>query len=120
MDALIRSGYLYELAGLLYYVFFLTMTRGKNAARFSRRSKALTLVAAIALIGSVPLRYAAHPLAGVLMLVLVAIALLSTWLDRRRPEPPAGPEPRGARDRSRQPKAQTSSRLPSRSSKKQA
>lgn len=96
MDALIRSGYPYELAGLLYYVFFLTMTRGKNAARFSKRSKVLTLVASIALIGSVPLGYAAQPLAGALMLALVAIALVSTWLDRRRPEPPAGTEPPSA------------------------
>lgn len=120
MNALIQSGYPYELAGLLYYVFFLTMTRGKHAARFSLRSKVLTLVAAIALIGSVPLRYAAQPPAGVLLLALVAVALLSAWLDRRRPAPPAALEPRGARARARQPKAQTSSRLPSGSSKKQA
>lgn len=100
MDALIRSGYPYELAGLLYYLFFLAMSRGKNAARFSQRSRVLTLVAAIALIGSVPLRYAAHPLAGVLMLVLVAIALTSTWLDRGRPaQPPDAPERRPGRAR---------------------
>jgi hypothetical protein len=117
VDALIQSGYPYELAGLLYYVFFLTMTRGKNAARFSQRSKVLTLAAAIALIGSVPLHYAARPPAVVAMLALVAVAMASTWLDRRRPEPPAAPKVgRGKR----QPKAQTSSRLPSGSSKKQA
>jgi hypothetical protein len=117
VDALIQSGYPYELAGLLYYVFFLTMTRGKNAARFSQRSKVLTLAAAIALIGSVPLHYAAQPPAVVAMLALVAVAMVSTWLDRRRPEPPVAPKPR---PRKGQPKAQTSSRLPSRSSKKQA
>ncbi len=44
----------------------------------------LTLVAAIGLIGSVPLRYAAQPLAVVVMLGLVAAALCSTWLDRRK------------------------------------
>lgn len=117
VDALIQSGYPYELAGLLYYVFFLTMTRGKNAARFSQRSKVLTLAAAIALIGSVPLHYAAQPAAVVAMLALVAVAMASTWLDRRRPEPPAAPK---AGRGKRQPKAQTSSRLPSGSSKKQA
>ncbi len=104
VDALIATGYPYELAGLLYYGFFLAMTRGKRAARFSQRSKVLTLLAAIALIGSVPLHYAASPLGVALMLGLVVVALASTWLDRGRV----------------QSKAQTSSRLPSGSSKKQA
>ncbi len=87
MDSLIASGYPYELAGLLYYLFFLVMTRGARAARFSQRSKLLTLAAAIGLIASVPLRYAAQPLAVTLMLALVAAALVSTWLDRRRSQP---------------------------------
>jgi hypothetical protein len=84
VDALIRSGYLYELAGLVYYVFFLLMTRGPRAARFSQRSKVLTLVAAIGLIASVPLRYAWQPVAVAMMLALVAVAMVSTWLDRRK------------------------------------
>ena len=123
MDALIQSGYPYELAGLLYYVFFLMMTRGKNAARFSQRSKALTLAAAIALIGSVPLRYGAQPLAVAAMLALVAVAMWSTWLDRGRPAPPPpAPKPRSgnARAGKGQPKAPAGSRLPPRSSKKRA
>ncbi len=135
MDALIAAGYPYELAGLLYYAFFLLMTRGRNAARFSQRSRVLTLLAAIGLIGAVPLRYGTQPLGVAAMLTLVAVALASTWLDRGRAQPPASaprakpPRPKAAPGKrghgkrghgKRQPKATSSSRLPSGSSKKQA
>jgi hypothetical protein len=59
------------------------MSRGRNAARFSRRSQILTLLAAIALVASVPLRYAHVPLAQIVMLVLAAAALVSSIVDRR-------------------------------------
>ena len=91
MDALIQAGYLYEFAGLLYYLFFLLMARGPNAARFSQRSRVLTLLAAIALIGSVPLHYASSPAGVAAMFALVAVSLVSSWLDRRRVQPPAAP-----------------------------
>jgi hypothetical protein len=131
MNALIQAGYPYELAGLLYYVFFVLMTRGKAAARFSQRSRVLTLAASIALIGSVPLHYAAQPAGVALMLGLVVVAMASTWLDRGRAQPPPATAPRvrpprakappgGRRHGKRQPKATSSSRLPSGSSKKQA
>lgn len=81
----IRAGYPYELAGLLYFLFYLSMSRGRAKDRFSQRSKTFTLIASIALVGSVPFHYGAEPLAVVLMLAVLAVAMWSTYADRRKP-----------------------------------
>ena len=42
MDALATSfttGLPYEFVGIVYYVFFVLMSRGRNVARFSPRSR---------------------------------------------------------------------------------
>ena len=83
MEPLLRSGVPYELAGLAYFGIYLIMSRRRNAARYSTRSKLLTLIAAIALVGAVPLGYGDKLLAIVGMFGLAALALLSTLLDRR-------------------------------------
>ena len=83
MDSLLRSGIPYELAGLAYFIFYLVMSRPSRSARFSTRSKLLTLLAAIVLVGAVPLQYGDKPLAVVAMLGFAALALLSTIADRR-------------------------------------
>ena len=83
MEQLIRSGYLYELAGLVYYVYFLLMSRGGNAARFSQRSKVVTLLTAIVLVASVPLHYGSQPIANGIMLLLAAASIVSAFVDRR-------------------------------------
>jgi hypothetical protein len=83
VDPLLRSGVPYEIAGFVYFVFYLLMSRRSNAARYSKRSRLLTLIAAIALVGAVPFGYGDKPLAVIGMLGLAALALLSTVLDRR-------------------------------------
>ncbi len=85
IDYLIRTGYPFELAGLVYFLFYLAMSRKGAGARFSQRSKVLTLIASMVLVGSVPLHYGTQPLAIVLMLAVVAISIWSTWNDRRTP-----------------------------------
>ena len=83
VNQLIRSGYLYELAGLVYYVYFLLMSRGRNAARFSQRSRVLTLITAIALVGTVPLHYGGSTIALAVIAVLVLASAVSSIADRR-------------------------------------
>ena len=83
MNALLASGIPWEIAGLIYFLFYLAMSRPRNAARFSRRSKALTLLAALALVAAVPLHYGAVPIAIVVMLLLLVVSIVSTFLDRR-------------------------------------
>lgn len=83
MTALLASGIPWEIAGLIYFLFYLAMSRPRSAARFSRRSKALTLVAALALVAAVPLHYGAQPIGVVVMLLLLLASLISTFADRR-------------------------------------
>ncbi|HTW84360.1 MAG TPA: hypothetical protein VMD91_09860 [Candidatus Sulfotelmatobacter sp.] len=83
MNALLASGIPYEIAGLIYFLFYLAMSRPRAAAAFSRRSKVLTLLAAIALVGAAVLHYGAQPLGIAIMLALVVVSLVSTYLDRR-------------------------------------
>ena len=85
IDYLLQTGYPFELAGFVYFLFYLAMSRKSAAARFSQRSKVFTLVASIVLVGSVPLHYGTQPLAIALMLAVVAISIWSTWNDRRTP-----------------------------------
>ena len=80
MEPLLRSGIPYELAGLAYFIFYLAMSRG---SRFSARSKILTLLAAIVLVGAVPMQYGDKPLAVVAMIGFAALALASSIADRR-------------------------------------
>ena len=84
---MLQTGYPFELAGLIYFLFYIAMSRPKNRDRFSQRSKVFTLIASMALVGSVPFGYGTQPVAIVLMLGLVAIAIWSTWSDRRTPPP---------------------------------
>jgi hypothetical protein len=83
VDSLTFSGILFELAGLCYFLFYLVMSRPRNVARFSRRSRILTLLAAIAMVGSVVGPYAQAPLGIVVMFGLAIAALVSTFADRR-------------------------------------
>lgn len=85
MNAFVQAGFLYELAGLVYFLFYLWMSRPGSGRPFSRRSRALTLVASIALIGSAILHYAASQTGVAVMLLLVIAAIASTYADRRTP-----------------------------------
>jgi hypothetical protein len=82
MNAFLESGYPYELAGLIYYAFFLVMSRRRGGARFSRRSQILTLLAAIVLAASVPFHYANTRGGHIVMIVLAVASLVSTWRDQ--------------------------------------
>jgi hypothetical protein len=85
VNLLLNSGILYELVGLCYFLFYLAMGRPRAAGRFSRRSRILTLLAAIALVGSVIGHYGQTTLGIVVMLGLAVGALVSTFADRRVP-----------------------------------
>lgn len=85
VENVLASGVPYELAGLVYFAFYLLMSRGRSAERFSKRSKVLTLLAAIVLVGAVPLHYGATTAGIVVMLVVAVAALVSTWRDRSAP-----------------------------------
>ena len=81
MSAVIQAGYPYELAGILYYVFFLMMGRKRYAANYTSRSRTFVILAAIAMVGCVPFHYATT-LAGVtVMFALAFLALGSTLVD---------------------------------------
>lgn len=81
LNAVIQAGYPYELAGIVYYVFFIMMSRKRFAATYSKRSRILVVLAAIVMVGCVPFHYAGE-LAGVAaMFSLAIIALLSTLAD---------------------------------------
>ena len=79
------AGYPYELAGLLYFLFYLSMSRGAAKERYSERSRIFTLIASMVLVGSVPFHYASGPLGTVLMLAVLGVSLWSTFQDRRKP-----------------------------------
>ena len=81
MNAVIAAGYPYELAGILYYVLFLLMSRKRAAGRYTRRSRLLVVLAAIVMVGCVPFHYADVPLAVTAMFALAVLALLSTLAD---------------------------------------
>ncbi len=81
MNALTAAGYPYEFIGLLYYVLFLMMGRKRFAAGYTNRSRFLALLAAMAMIGCVPFRYAAVPLGVEAMFALAVLALASTLAD---------------------------------------
>jgi hypothetical protein len=83
VTAIVEAGYPYELAGLVFYVFFLSMTRGRNRGRYSQRTRVLTILAAIGLVGVVPFHYA-HSGAAMATLLLLGLASLgSAFIDAR-------------------------------------
>jgi hypothetical protein len=87
VSGLLALGVPYELAGLVFFVLYLAMSRPRAAGRFSRRSQVLVLLAAIALVAGVPLHYGARPGAMAFVLLLVLISLVSTVVDARRRPP---------------------------------
>ena len=83
VHGLVALGVPYELAGLLYFASYLAMSRPRAAAHFSRRSRVLTLLAAIALVGSVPLHYGDNAVGIAVMLGLIVGSIVSIAVDRR-------------------------------------
>jgi hypothetical protein len=84
VSALLASGYVYELIGLIYFVFYLRTMR-PGTGRYSRRTRALTLVATIALVGSGMFGYAGTQIGVAVMLLLVVASIASTYADRPPP-----------------------------------
>jgi putative effector of murein hydrolase len=78
------QGYVYELFGLCYYVMFVLMNRRAMTGVYTQHSKALTLLAAIVLVGAAPFHYAANGVALIIMLALAVIALAAATYDRLR------------------------------------
>ena len=78
------QGYPYEIVGLCYYVMFLFMGSRRSKGRFTPRSRILTLIAAIAMVGSVPFGYAGYAIGVMAMFALAAASLASSLLDTQR------------------------------------
>lgn len=83
MEWIVASCFVWEFAGLVYYLAFLMMSRGKRAARLSQRTKVLTLVAAIVMVASVPLHYANLKAGVTLMVLLAVVSVASNMADGR-------------------------------------
>jgi hypothetical protein len=81
--AVLDAGYPYELAGLVFYAFFLYMARKRNGPRYSRRTRVLTIVAAIGLVAVVPLHYARNGAAVTFFALLGFASLASAFVDAR-------------------------------------
>ncbi len=81
MNAVIAAGYPYELAGILYYVLFVLMSRKRNADRYTKRSRILVILAGIVMVGCVPFHYASSVLGVAAMIGLAIVALLSSLID---------------------------------------
>ncbi len=85
---MISAGYPYELAGILYYVLFLLMSRKQRVGKYTKRSRVLVLLAAIVMVACVPLHYANSFLGVMLMYALALGGLVSMAIDSaasRRP-----------------------------------
>jgi hypothetical protein len=83
VNAIFDAGYPYELAGLVFYVFFLYMVRKRSAGRYGQRTRVLTILAAIGLVAVVPLHYARNGSAVALVLLLGLASLASAFADVR-------------------------------------
>ncbi len=83
MNAVLEAGYAYELAGLVFYVFFLMMVRKRAGFRYAQRTRVLTIVAAIGLVGVVPFHYGGNSTAIAIVLAIGLAALASAFLDAR-------------------------------------
>ncbi len=99
MNRIIAAGYPYEIAGLVFYVFFLAMQR-KGGQRYSQRTRILTILAAIGLVGVVPFHYATNAVAVEALLLLGLAAVVSAFADRR--SVPEGPPVSGTSRRPKQ------------------
>ncbi len=84
MNAVVDAGYPYEIAGLVFYVFFLYMVRKRSGLRYGQRTRVLTIVAAIGLVGVVPFHYAQNTAAIAIVMLLGLAALVSAFIDARR------------------------------------
>lgn len=83
MNRILDAGYPYEIAGLVFYVFFLYMVRRESGSRYSQRTRVLAIVAAIGLVGVVPFHYAGNAAAVAIMLLLGVAAVVSAFIDAR-------------------------------------
>lgn len=88
MNAILAAGYGYEVVGLVFYIYYLSMTRGANKQRFTLRSRVLVIVAAFVLVACVPFHYATSTSGVAAMMVLSIIALGSVFMDARKPVAP--------------------------------
>ena len=85
MIAWFRAGFVLELVGLAYFLMYLTLMRGSRGERFSRRTKVLTLLAALAMVSGGAFANGDIPVFTiVLCAVLVMTAIVSTLADRGR------------------------------------
>ena len=80
MNALL-AGYVYELLGIAYYAITTVMSL-RRGSTMSRRSRALAVLASLALVGSGVFGYARSPVAGLVMALLLALSLVSIARDR--------------------------------------
>ena len=78
---MIAAGYPYELAGIVYYVFFVLMSRKRYGTTYSKRSRILVILAAIVMVGCVPFHYANGLLGVTAMFALALLAVASTLAD---------------------------------------
>ncbi len=83
MNAIFDAGYPYEMAGLVFYAFFLYMVRKRNRLRYTQRTLVLTIVAAIGLVAVVPLHYARNGALVAIVLLLGLASLASASVDAR-------------------------------------
>jgi hypothetical protein len=83
MNAIIEAGYPYELAGLVFYLFFLYMVRKRKGVIYSQRTRTLTIMTAIGLVGVVPFHYAANVAAIATIMLIGLAALFSAFRDAR-------------------------------------
>jgi uncharacterized membrane protein len=81
MDDVILAGTPYEFVGLLYFVFFLLMGRKRYAGVYTTRSRVLTLLAAMVMVGCVPFHYASSQTGIAVMFAIAIIAMISTLRD---------------------------------------
>ncbi len=81
MDSVILAGYPYEFVGLLYFVFFLLMGRKRYEGVYTLRSRVLTIIAAMVMVGCVPFGYAAKQGGIIAMFAVAIIAMISTVRD---------------------------------------
>jgi hypothetical protein len=97
VDNVILAGTPYEFVGFLYFVFFLLMGRKRYDGVFTLRSRVLTLLAAMVMVGCVPFHYAQEQTGIIVMFAVAIISMISTVrdtatarkrLDLLKPPPP--------------------------------
>lgn len=81
MDNVILAGTPYEFVGFLYFVFFLLMGRKRYEGVYTLRSRVLTLLAAMVMVGCVPFHYAQEPTGIIIMFAIAIISMISTVRD---------------------------------------